>query len=107
MKTLTTAFAIAALSTTFAASAADLQLHVFSHNNNATLTVTKDGQPVSGYPVSVQGASTLTTNGNIETAENGSVSVKNLSNQPQSVKFTVTDDNGNNIVAKRFLGRNS
>ncbi|MBF9003373.1 MULTISPECIES: hypothetical protein [Vibrio] len=107
MKTLTTALALTALSTTFAASAADLQLHVFSHANKAMVTVTKDGQAVSGYPVHVDGATALTQSGDLKTADNGSISVSNKGNQPHAVTFAVEDNDGHTIVAKRFLGRDS
>ena len=109
MKKLATLFALTALSSAFAvsASAADLQVHVFSHANKATLTVTKDGQPLANYPVEVQGLKTAENTGSNVTAANGSVTVTNYDNQAQQVKFIVNDENGQPIVAQRFLGRDS
>ena len=109
MKKLAAFVAITALTSAFAASASasDIKVQVFSVDNKATLTVTKDGQPLANYPVEIQGINAMTNTGSNVTAENGSVTVTNYSNQPESVKFIVKDEKGQPIVARRFLGRDS
>ena len=109
MKRLTTALVLTALTAGFAASAsaADIKVQVFSVDNKATLTVTKNGQPLANYPVEIQGINAMTNTGSNVTSENGSITVTNYSNQPENVKFIVNDENGQPIVARRFLGRDS
>ncbi|ELC0657189.1 hypothetical protein SD340_000480 [Vibrio fluvialis] len=88
------------LSTTFAAGAmaSDLQMNVTALDNQATVTLTKNGQAVSNYPVDIQGTTYMTS-------ESGKVVVTNEQPNARFVNIVAKDDNGNVVSEERFLGR--
>lgn len=86
------------LSTTFAAGAmaADLDMNIFTLDNEATVTLTSNGQGVANYPVVIQGEQYLTS-------ENGTVSIVNHDSVPHVYKFVAKDSQGNLIQHRRYL----
>ncbi|MBF9003371.1 hypothetical protein [Vibrio nitrifigilis] len=110
MKNLTVALSLAAITSGFAtaANAADLTPHVFTIHNQATITLTENGRSVAGYPIQVVGADKATNEINDHTAKQGSLTVINRSNQPETITFIVNSKkDGQPIVIKRTLGRES
>lgn len=108
MKKLISILAATMLTTSFAASAANnvnnIDVQVFNHANQATVHVTKNGQPAQNYPVKVLGINNTT---NEITSERGSVSVINRSHRLETVTFVVEDKQGNTVTKKSLISRDS
>lgn len=86
------------LSTTFAAGAmaADMDMNIFSLDNEATVTLTLDGQKLANYPIEIQGEQYLTS-------ERGQVKIVNHDSMPRLVNFVAKDGQGNIIQHRRYL----
>ncbi|MGO2508324.1 Ig-like domain-containing protein [Vibrio hibernica] len=95
MKKLLTAIAITTLfsSAAMAASSSDVTLQVSQRYNNAIVTVEQDGQPLTDYPVTIDGMGSR----QVMTNDHGQLHFANHYNNVQSYTFTINDQNGNAI----------
>lgn len=86
------------LSTTLSAGAmaSNLDMNIFTLDNEATVTLTLDGQTLANYPVEIQGEQYLTS-------DRGQVTIINHDTVPRMVKFVAKDEQGNIIKHRRYL----
>ncbi len=101
MKTLVTIAAASALAFAYQVSASPLNMDVYTVDNAAHITVTENGQPAAGVPVSVEGIAAQT----VKTAADGSVVVRNFNDNAATYTFSVQQKDGSTLTTKRFLSR--
>ncbi len=91
----------AAISTIFAMGAFASDISVSTENNGPTtvFNVTKNGQPLSNYPITVKG---LNATPNF-TSNEGTVYLRPDVRSPQNVTLVVTDSNGVKVTKTAFV----
>ena len=100
---LATVIFTAAVSTTFAAGAlaSDIEMNVVEHGSEASVLVTRDGQPVADKTIQVSGLDQDT----YKTSTGGAVIVRNDTHQLRKATFTVTADDGESLTTQTWLAR--
>ncbi|MEH0665976.1 hypothetical protein H4F18_07105 [Vibrio scophthalmi] len=99
MKKVLSVLALTTLTSSMAFAASDYTLNVESNNNQAKVTVLKDGQAVSNVPVKVVGNGTKT----YVSGSKGTFVAANLFDNGRTFTFELVDDNGEVVREQRYL----
>ncbi|MCE0494870.1 hypothetical protein [Vibrio salinus] len=101
MKIIATAAALSALALASQVSASPLEMDIYTVGNAAHVTVTENGQPAAGIPISVEGLTSRT----IKTSAQGSAIIQNYNNNASTYTFSIKQADGSTITTKRLLSR--
>lgn len=101
MKTFATIATISALALAAQVSASPLNMSIYTVDNSARITITQDGHPVAGVPVSVK--ETASPSRTVKTSEQGSVTIRNYNDRNTTYTFSVQQNDGSVTTTKRLL----
>lgn len=105
MKTFATITTISVLALAAQVSASPLNMRIYTVDNSARISITQDGHPVAGVPISVK--ETASPSRTIKTSEQGVVTIRNYNDRNTTYTFSVQQDDGSITTTKRLLEGNN